>query len=51
MIVEMNQLFNAVKSPEEAAELQKKLQVDAEIKLLLTPWSYSLFNSLPDFFK
>lgn len=24
---------------------------DAEIKNLLTPWSYSLFNSLPDFFK
>jgi diphosphate--fructose-6-phosphate 1-phosphotransferase len=51
MIVEMNQLFRGIKTPEEASSLQKKLQVDAEIKLLLTPWSYSLFNSLPDFFK
>jgi len=51
MIVEMNQLFRGVKTPEEASLLQKKLQIDAEIKLLLTPWSYSLFNSLPDFFK
>jgi len=51
MIVEMNSLFRGVKSQDEASELQKKLQIDAEIKLLLTPWSYSLFNSLPDFFK
>lgn len=34
------------------AELQQKLlEDDSEISDLLTPWSHSLFNSLPDFLK
>ena len=51
MIIEMNTLFSNCKTDEEINQLQKKLADDAEIKNLLTPWSYSLFNSLPDFFK
>lgn len=51
MIIEMNTLFKNCKTQQATQELQKKLQDDAEIKNLLTPWSYSLFNSLPDFFK
>lgn len=47
----MNTLFSNCKTDEEINQLQKKLADDAEIKNLLTPWSYSLFNSLPDFFK
>lgn len=51
LIIELNTLFRNCKTSEESQELQKKLNDDTEIKSLLTPWSYSLFNSLPDFFK
>ena len=52
LIFEMNTLFRNCKTSEESYVLQKKLNDDdAEMKNLLTPWSYSLFNSLPDFFK
>lgn len=38
--------------PDAVAELQQKLLSDnSEISTLLTPWSHSLFNSLPDFLK
>lgn len=36
---------------QEQEELQAKLTSDELIKTLLSPWSYSLFASLPDFFK
>ena len=51
LIIEINRLFKECKTSEESKVLQKKLNDDAEIKNLLTPWSYSLFNSLPEFFK
>lgn len=38
--------------PDAVAELQQKLlEKDSEMAELLTPWSLSLFNSLPDFMK
>jgi len=38
--------------PDAVAELSQKLLADSsEIGSLLTPWSHSLFNSLPDFLK
>lgn len=38
--------------PDAVAELQQKLlEKDSDISDLLTPWSHSLFNSLPEFLK
>ena len=51
MIIEINKLFKSVKTLQEQEALQDKLQDDETIKELLSAWSYSLFASLPDFFK
>ena len=51
LIIEINKLFKSVKTLQEQEALQDKLQDDETIKELLSAWSYSLFASLPDFFK
>ena len=51
LIIEINKLFSDIKTLKAQEELQLKLKVDDAIKELLSPWSYSLFASLPDFFK
>ena len=51
LMIELNEMFGATKSDAEARELHAKLNDDAESRKLLTPWSYSQFNGLPEFFK
>lgn len=51
LIKELNKLFSTATTLQQQEELQSRLKEDSEIKQLLTPWSYSLFASLPDFFK
>lgn len=51
LIKEINRLFGTVLTLHEQEEMQNKLTDDNTIKQLLSPWSYSLFASLPDFFK
>jgi len=51
LIIEINKLFTTVRTLEEQAEMQVKLSHEETIKQLLSPWSYSLFASLPEFFK
>ena len=51
LIIEINKLFASIKTLQAQEELQLRLRDDETIKQLLSPWSYSLFASLPDFFK
>ena len=51
LIIEINKLFKSITTIHAQEELQKQLSVDETLKQLLSPWSYSLFASLPDFFK
>lgn len=51
LIIEINKLFKTVTTLQAQEELQQRLTNDETIKQLLSPWSYSLFASLPDFFK
>ena len=51
LIIEVNKLFSKVTTIEQQHELQQRLSDEETIKQLLSPWSYSLFASLPDFFK
>ena len=51
LIKELNTLFQGAKDAAAQASIQEKLTNEDELKALLTPWSLSLFNTLPDFFK
>lgn len=51
LIIEINKLFRDASTVQQQEELQSKLTNEEFIKTLLSPWSYSLFASLPDFFK
>ena len=51
MIVEMNKLFKDAQTLSEQKELAKKLANEEALSPLLTPWSYSLYSTLPEFFK
>jgi len=51
MIVEMNKLFKDADTFQEQRKLAQKLSQEEALSPLLTPWSYSLYSSLPDFFK
>lgn len=51
LIIEINKLFRPITTLKDQEELQNRLTNDETIKQLLSPWSYSLFASLPDFFK
>jgi len=50
LIIELNMLFKETEG--DYHEMARKLFADLEYaKSRLTPWSFSLFNSLPDFTK
>ena len=51
LIIEINKLFSTVKTMDEQEALLAKLKDEEQIKQLLSPWTYSLFASLPDFFR
>ena len=51
MIIEINKLFGSARTFDEQEALLGRLSDDEQVKQLLTPWAYSLFCSLPDFFK
>jgi len=52
LIQELNELFKEQKTAEEAYNLSQKLFNDLKFaKEQLTPWSFSLFETLPDFLK
>jgi len=49
LIEEINTLFEGIADQQEFRALKEKLTNEEELKLLLSPWSYSLFNSFPAF--
>jgi len=51
LIEEINTLFEGIADQQEFRALKEKLSNEEELKLLLSPWSYSLFNSFPAFAK
>jgi len=51
LLSELNKLFENIEEEEEQDALQQKLSDDVAVQTLLTPWSYSLYATLPDFFK
>mmetsp|Transcript_21842 Transcript_21842/g.16189 ORF Transcript_21842/g.16189 Transcript_21842/m.16189 type:complete len:330 (+) Transcript_21842:2604-3593(+) len=52
LLEELSTLFSSVKDRNEALELSNKFYAnDALIKDKLTPWSYSLYITIPDFIK
>lgn len=51
LIIEINRLFKNISTLHEQEELQNRMTDDQYLKETLSPWSYSLFASLPDFFK
>lgn len=51
MIIELNQVFREAKTVKEQAQMAKNLYNEDEIKKVLSPWSYSIFISLPEFFR
>lgn len=51
LIEEINALFEGIADQQEFRAMKEKLSNDEELKLLLSPWSYSLFNSFPTFAK
>jgi diphosphate--fructose-6-phosphate 1-phosphotransferase len=51
MIIEMNKYFMQAHDKKELAQMVNNLEKEAHLKDVLSPWSYSLFISLPDFFR
>jgi hypothetical protein len=52
LIDELNDLFSELKDRKEALELASKLyENEGFVKESLTPWSYSLYTTIPDFIK
>lgn len=52
LIDELHGLFSKCKTLDEASEMQEKcLKDNVYIKECLTPWSYSLFEILPEFMR
>ena len=51
LIIEINKLFVSAKTFDDQEALLRRLTDDEQIRQLLTPYAYSLFSSLPDFFK
>lgn len=51
LITELNVLFSQCENNKEKNELAEKLLEEAFVKSKLTPWSYSLYNTLPDFMR
>lgn len=51
MIIELNQVFAKALTSKEQAQMAKTLFHEDEIKKVLSPWSYSIFISLPEFFR
>jgi 6-phosphofructokinase 1 len=52
LIDEINRLFGQCKGRKEAKALSQKLYGDEKsVKDSLTPWSYSLYSTLPEFLK
>ena len=51
MIIELNQVFAGAKTVKEQAQMAKTLYDEEEIKKVLSPWSYSIFITLPEFFR
>mmetsp|Transcript_4960 Transcript_4960/g.3401 ORF Transcript_4960/g.3401 Transcript_4960/m.3401 type:complete len:359 (+) Transcript_4960:2449-3525(+) len=52
LIAELNTVFKNIQSLKEQQELAHKMQDDEEFtKQKLTPWSFSLYQTLPDFLK
>lgn len=52
LIVELNEIFSECKSSGDTQDLQDKLyRDDTTVKEKLSPWSFSLFVTLPDFMR
>ena len=52
LIEEINKLFLECSNRKEAKTLSQKLYDDEQnVKEFLTPWSYSLYSTLPEFIK
>jgi len=51
LIIEINTLFSTAKTIDEQHRMQEMLANETHLKEMLSPWTYSLFASLPDFFK
>ena len=52
LIDELSDLFSHIKDRKEALDLSNKLyENESFVKESLTPWSYSLYNTIPDFIK
>lgn len=51
LIVELNELFQGCKNLEEKDKLIEQLKDDEVIKSKLSPWSYSLLTTIPEFMK
>jgi len=52
LIKELNQLFSKCDSIEDIVEIQEKLYKDNKyIRSVLTPWSFTLYETLPGFMK
>ncbi len=51
LIDELNQMFQEAASSNEFLQMQQQMSDDAAIRKILTPWSHSLYMSLPDFLR
>ena len=51
LITEMNNLFAECENAKQKKELAEELLKESSVKEKLTPWSFSLYNTLPDFMR